>query len=86
MARVILTHSKISGISAAMKIIQINSMRNYKYQLRAPSSSDTLVSAAAFICGGVSADRKRLVKIPKTRSGATIMVRGVATRGVVTCL
>lgn len=37
-----------------MKIIQINSVRNYKYQLRAPSSSDTLVSAAAaaaFICG-----------------------------------
>lgn len=47
-----------------MKIIQINSVRNYKYQLRAPSSSDTLVSAAAaLICGKVSGDGKQLVKI-----------------------
>lgn len=69
-----------------MKIIQINSTRNYKYQLRAPSSSDTLVSAAAFICGELSADGKQLVKTAKTRSSATILVRGVATGGVLTCL
>lgn len=67
-AGVILTRSEISGISAAMKIIQIHSVRNYKYQLRAASSSDTLVSAAAaFICAGV--ERRAKIHAKKERCG-----------------
>lgn len=82
--RVILTRSEISGISATVKIIQMNSTRNYKYQPRAPSSGDRLALRREAARRKTGRKEKRC---DYDRSGGGVGV--VATEeggGVVTCL